>query len=133
MAEHAAQLSLQRRRAAEAVLFGHPRGLSFLFFTEMWERFSYYGMRALLVLYMTKHLLVPEQAGNVLGFAAFKSGLEAALRSARSPAALVADLRALHGVRLPDADSSAACSPTACSASAAPSSSAASSWRSAIS
>ncbi len=34
--------------------FGHPRGLSTLFFTEMWERFSYYGMRALLVLYMTR-------------------------------------------------------------------------------
>ncbi len=34
--------------------FGHPKGLSTLFFTEMWERFSYYGMRALLTLYMTK-------------------------------------------------------------------------------
>lgn len=34
--------------------FGHPRGLSTLFFTEMWERFSYYGMRAILLLYMTK-------------------------------------------------------------------------------
>ena len=33
---------------------GHPRGLSTLFFTEMWERFSYYGMRAILTLYMTK-------------------------------------------------------------------------------
>ena len=33
--------------------FGHPRGLSTLFFTEMWERFSYYGMRAMLILYMT--------------------------------------------------------------------------------
>jgi POT family proton-dependent oligopeptide transporter len=33
--------------------FGHPRGLSTLFFTEMWERFSYYGIRALLILYMT--------------------------------------------------------------------------------
>ncbi len=33
--------------------FGHPRGLSTLFFTELWERFSYYGMRALLVLFMT--------------------------------------------------------------------------------
>ena len=32
--------------------FGHPRGLSTLFFTEMWERFSYYGMRALLILFM---------------------------------------------------------------------------------
>ena len=33
--------------------FGHPKGLSTLFFTEMWERFSYYGMRALLILFMT--------------------------------------------------------------------------------
>src|ERR671936_338405 len=33
--------------------FGHPRGLATLFFTEMWERFSYYGMRALLILFMT--------------------------------------------------------------------------------
>ena len=38
---------------------GHPRGLAFLFTTEMWERFSYYGMRALLVLYMVKYLLLP--------------------------------------------------------------------------
>src|SRR5256885_12608018 len=37
--------------------FGHPRGLSTLFFTEMWERFSYYGMRAILTLYMTKSLV----------------------------------------------------------------------------
>jgi len=38
-------------------MFGHPRGLSTLFFTEMWERFSYYGMRALLVLYLTSELM----------------------------------------------------------------------------
>jgi proton-dependent oligopeptide transporter, POT family len=37
----------------ESTFFGHPRGLSTLFFTEMWERFSYYGMRALLILFMT--------------------------------------------------------------------------------
>lgn len=42
--------------ARERTFFGHPRGLSTLFFTEMWERFSYYGMRALLVLYMTAAL-----------------------------------------------------------------------------
>ena len=35
----------------------HPKGLFILFFAEMWERFSYYGMRALLVLYLTKHFL----------------------------------------------------------------------------
>jgi POT family proton-dependent oligopeptide transporter len=39
--------------AAGGTWFGHPRGLSTLFFTEMWERLSYYGMRALLVLFMT--------------------------------------------------------------------------------
>ncbi len=42
--------------AADHGFFGHPRGLSTLFFTEMWERFSYYGMRAILTLYMTKSL-----------------------------------------------------------------------------
>jgi len=39
--------------AQDTAFFGHPRGLSTLFFTEMWERFSYYGIRALLILYMT--------------------------------------------------------------------------------
>ncbi|PKV52532.1 POT family proton-dependent oligopeptide transporter [Aquimarina sp. MAR_2010_214] len=38
-------------------VFGHPKGLLYLFFAELWERFSFYGMKALLVLYMTKHLL----------------------------------------------------------------------------
>jgi POT family proton-dependent oligopeptide transporter len=42
-----------RAVASDAGFFGHPRGLSTLFFTEMWERFSYYGMRALLILFMT--------------------------------------------------------------------------------
>jgi len=46
----------------------HPKGLYFLFTIEMWERFSYYGMRALLVLYMVKYLLFStEKAGNVYG------------------------------------------------------------------
>src|SRR5262244_4356614 len=49
--------------------FGHPRGLSTLFFTEMWERFSYYGMRALLILFMT----APVAAGG-LGFDAGVAG-----------------------------------------------------------
>ncbi len=57
-------------------LFGHPRGLAFLFTTEMWERFSYYGMRALLVLYMTKYVLVPAYSGNVVGLSGFRSALE---------------------------------------------------------
>ena len=49
--------------AQDRSFFGHPRGLSTLFFTEMWERFSYYGMRALLLLYM----VAPVSAGG-LGF-----------------------------------------------------------------
>ncbi|WP_420479517.1 peptide MFS transporter [Brevundimonas sp. FT23028] len=45
---------------------GHPRGLVILFFTEMWERFSYYGMRALLVLYLTQHFLFgPAEAQGI--------------------------------------------------------------------
>ena len=57
-------------------LFGHPRGLTFLFATEMWERFSYYGMRALLVLYMTKYLLSPGRAEGVIGLDGLRSVLE---------------------------------------------------------
>ena len=56
-------------RYAPGDLLGHPRGLAFLFATEMWERFSYYGMRALLVLYMVKYLLLPEHAETVIGLA----------------------------------------------------------------
>ena len=48
--------------------FGHPRGLSTLFFTEMWERFSYYGMRAFLILYMVHALGFDDKhAGSVYG------------------------------------------------------------------
>src|SRR5246127_4190013 len=59
-------------------LFGHPRGLTFLFTTEMWERFSYYGMRSLLVLYMTKFLLLEDHSGNVIGLASLRRALEGA-------------------------------------------------------
>jgi proton-dependent oligopeptide transporter, POT family len=62
--------------AVPAEIFGHPRGLTFLFTTEMWERFSYYGMRSLLVLYMTKYLLLPEHSGDVRGLLTVKSALE---------------------------------------------------------
>jgi len=58
-------------------LFGHPKALTFLFTTEMWERFSYYGMRSLLVLYMTKYLLMPGHAGAVFGLTGVRTALEA--------------------------------------------------------
>jgi len=60
--------SLQAVRA-DTSFFGHPRGLATLFFTEMWERFSYYGMRALLILFMT----ASAQKGG-LGFPVAKAG-----------------------------------------------------------
>ena len=66
----------QYNRGEKADIFGHPRGLSYLFATEMWERFSYYGMRALLVLYMVKFLLDPQRAGTVIGLASFRTALE---------------------------------------------------------
>jgi POT family proton-dependent oligopeptide transporter len=45
---------------------GHPKGLYMLFFAEMWERFSYYGMRALLIFYLTKHWLFSDGDSNVI-------------------------------------------------------------------
>jgi len=45
---------------------GHPKGLYLLFFTEMWERFSYYGMRAILMLFMTKALLMDSGSASIL-------------------------------------------------------------------
>jgi POT family proton-dependent oligopeptide transporter len=51
--------------APEKTWLGHPRGLTVLFGTEMWERFSYYGMRALLVLYLVKYLLLPGHVEHV--------------------------------------------------------------------
>jgi POT family proton-dependent oligopeptide transporter len=68
---------------SEKTVFGHPPGLFLLFFTEMWERFSYYGMRALLVLYMVDHLIKGIRDGSihVLGF----SLLENAIQSVAGP------------------------------------------------
>src|SRR5262249_14852429 len=63
--------------AAPSEFLGHPKGLVFLFTTEMWERFSYYGMKALLVLYMTKYLLLPDRSRTVVGLASLRGGLEA--------------------------------------------------------
>lgn len=58
-------MTTENQQAARStdMFFGHPRGLSTLFFTEMWERFSYYGMRAILILFMTAPL-----ANGGLGF-----------------------------------------------------------------
>ena len=61
-------LPLQSRATPpETVSFlGHPRGLFVLFFTEMWERFSFYGMRALLIFYLTKQFLFSDERAGML-------------------------------------------------------------------
>lgn len=62
---------------AEKTFYGHPRGLFTLFFTEMWERFSFYGMRVLLVLYMTQYLFQKAELGQeVWGYSSLKWALE---------------------------------------------------------
>jgi POT family proton-dependent oligopeptide transporter len=52
------------RKSEEVV--GHPRGLFVLFYAEMWERFSYYGMRGILVFYLTQHLLFDQATAGRL-------------------------------------------------------------------
>ncbi|MFN5244243.1 MAG: peptide MFS transporter [Novosphingobium sp.] len=57
-----AKIAIQR----EPEFAGHPKGLYMLFFAEMWERFSYYGMRALLIFYLTKHWLFSDGNANLI-------------------------------------------------------------------
>ena len=57
--------------------FGEPLALAYLSFTEAWERFSYYGMGALMVLYMTQQLLLPGHVEQIAGFPGFRHTLEA--------------------------------------------------------
>ena len=65
-----------RAPAAEKTIFGHPVGLAYLAFAEAWERFSYYGMLALLALYTSQQLLFHPHVDHVLGFTAFRAALE---------------------------------------------------------
>ena len=62
--------------SSDRTFFGHPRGLAYLAFTELWERFSYYGMTALLALYLGKQLLLPGHAEHVLGLGALRTLFE---------------------------------------------------------
>jgi POT family proton-dependent oligopeptide transporter len=64
------------RGRSDPLFRGHPKGLFYLAFTEAWERFSYYGMTALLALYMIDQLLLPGHVGNVAGFQALRHSLE---------------------------------------------------------
>jgi proton-dependent oligopeptide transporter, POT family len=69
-------MSVTAERSSAESFFGHPKGLFYLAFTEAWERFSYYGMTALLVLYMVNQLLLPGHFEQVAGFTQFRAALE---------------------------------------------------------
>jgi POT family proton-dependent oligopeptide transporter len=75
---------------------GHPRGLAFLAFTEAWERFSYYGMQTLLVLYMAHQLLLPGHIENIAGFTAFRAFIEHAYGRPLSVVALASAIFGLY-------------------------------------
>jgi POT family proton-dependent oligopeptide transporter len=75
---------------------GHPRGLGYLAFTEAWERFSYYGMQALLVLYMVKRLLHPGHIERIAGFVPFRHLLESVYRGPLSVQALASAIFGLY-------------------------------------
>ena len=60
----AAGAMIAMKRSPEAI--GHPKGLYMLFFAEMWERFSYYGMRAILIFYLTQHWLFSDGKSNLI-------------------------------------------------------------------
>lgn len=76
--------------------FGHPRGLAYIAFTEAWERFSYYGMQALLVLYMVNRLLHPGHMEHVAGFGPFRHLLETVYRGPLSVQALASAIFGLY-------------------------------------
>jgi len=75
--------------------FGEPKALAYLAFTEAWERFSYYGMTALLVLYMTEALFLPGHVEHIVGFEGFKAGFES-IFGPMSPLALASQIYGLY-------------------------------------
>jgi POT family proton-dependent oligopeptide transporter len=75
---------------------GHPRGLGYLAFTEAWERFSYYGMQSLLVLYMVNRLLHPGHIERIAGFGPFRHLLESVYRGPLSVQALASAIFGLY-------------------------------------
>lgn len=63
-------------RAKPRDFLGHPKGLSFLFGTEMWERFAHYGLLSILILYMVNYLFLPGHVESVIGYGPIKTSFE---------------------------------------------------------
>src|SRR5690348_4551606 len=80
----------------DRAFLGHPKGLGYLAFSEAWERFSYYGMQTLLVLYMVNRLLLPGHAKHVVGLSTLRRLLEQA-SGPLAPQALASALFGLYG------------------------------------
>jgi POT family proton-dependent oligopeptide transporter len=80
---------------SDHAFLGHPRGLAYLAFAEGWERFSYYGMQTLLVLYMVRRLLNPGHIEHIAGFGPFRAALE---RLYGGPLSTVALASAIFGL-----------------------------------
>ena len=81
---------------ADRSFLGHPRGLAYLSFCEAWERFSYYGMQTLLVLYMVRQLLHPGHIERIAGFSAFRAAVERAYGGPLSTVALASAIFGLY-------------------------------------
>jgi proton-dependent oligopeptide transporter, POT family len=80
----------------DRAFFGHPRGLGYIAFTEAWERFSYYGMQSLLILYMVHQLLNPGHIERIAGFAPFRHFLETLYRGPLATQALASAIFGLY-------------------------------------
>src|SRR6202048_4570333 len=81
---------------ADRSFIGHPRGLAYIAFAEAWERFSYYGMQSLLVLYMINRLLHPGHIERIAGFGPFRHLLENIYRGPLSVQALASAIFGLY-------------------------------------
>ena len=90
------QHSAAMHKSEDRAFFGHPRGLGYIAFTEAWERFSYYGMQSLLVLYMVHQLLHPGHIENIAGFVAFRHFLEFVYRGPLAVQALASAIFGLY-------------------------------------
>lgn len=91
----AAADSSELRARHDRAFLGHPAGLGWLSFCELWERFSYYGMQALLVLYLSNYLFLPQNIGQVAGLDALRHAIEN-ITGPRSPQQLASIVFGLY-------------------------------------
>ncbi|KQV52724.1 amino acid transporter [Pelomonas sp. Root1217] len=91
----AADATSDARARHDRSFLGHPAGLGWLSFCELWERFSYYGMQALLVLYLSNYLFLPANIGHVAGMDALRHAIEN-VTGPRSPMQLASAVFGLY-------------------------------------